>query len=206
MAKVLLREYYQLCPDGICDRQALNEQEQMAYEQGHRFLVGICQRAGVKNGNGRIYPEMVLKKEADRYQESISQRRALGELDHPESSVINLQNVSHLCTQLWWDGQTLKGKFEVLPTPAGNTLKALMQAGVQLGVSSRGLGSIRETRQGTIVEDDFMLICFDMVSEPSTPGAYMVTEAKRSLNAQYINEKKDKETRIKNALWEVLKG
>ena len=109
----------------------------------------------------------------ENYQKAIQERRALGELDHPDDSVVNLKNCSHLMTKMWWDGESVMGKIEVLDTPSGKILKELVKAGVKLGISSRGLGSVNEKNGETIVEDDFQLICFDMVSEPSTPGAYL---------------------------------
>ena len=108
----------------------------------------------------------------------VSERRALGELDHPDDSVINLKNASHLVTDIWMEGNNVMGKIEILSTPSGNILKDLIDAGVKLGISSRGLGSLKKKGEKNYVEDDFQLICFDMVSEPSTPGAYMMTESK----------------------------
>jgi hypothetical protein len=136
-------------------------------------MTGVLQKANTRNGNGRVYPENVLKREIDNYQKSIKDNRALGELDHPEDSVINLRNASHMVTQTWWDGNTVLGKVKVLGTPSGQILQELINSGVKLGISSRGLGSVKESNGDTIVEDDFQLICFDFVSEPSTPNAYM---------------------------------
>ena len=173
MSKNLLQEYYELCPDGACVLDRLTEAEKKLRENGTVFLSGVCQRANQQNGNGRVYPRTVLEREVQRYQDLVRERRALGELDHPEDSVINLKNVSHLITEIWWDNDAVMGKIQILNTPSGQVLKELVDAGVKLGISSRGLGSVRESAGETIVEDDFQLICFDMVSEPSTPGAYM---------------------------------
>jgi hypothetical protein len=137
---------------------------------------GVLQRAGAKNQNGRIYPRNILERECRRYeQEYISQHRALGELDHPESSVVNLNNVSHNILKIWWDGDDLKGAVQILETPSGKILKELFKAGITLGISSRGLGSVKELRsEGTVeVQEDFELICWDFVSNPSTHGAFM---------------------------------
>ena len=132
------------------------------------------QKSDQLNGNGRIYPHNVLMREMKNYEKLINERRALGELDHPDDSVVNLKNASHMVTKVWWDGKNVMGKIKVLNTPSGNILKSLVEGGVKLGISSRGLGSVHEDMNGnTIVEDDFQLICFDFVSEPSTPGAYM---------------------------------
>ena len=113
-------------------------------------------------------------REVKNYQKIVKERRALGELDHPETSVVNLDNASHLVTEIWPDGDTVMGKIQVLNTPSGQILKSLVESGIKLGISSRGMGSVRESNGETIVEDDFQLICFDMVSDPSTPGAFMM--------------------------------
>ena len=115
----------------------------------------------------------VLQREMENYAKLVKEKRAIGELDHPDDSVINLKNASHMVTDTWWDGDTVMGKVKILSTPSGNILKSLVDSGCKLGISSRGLGSVREHQGDTIVEDDFQLICFDFVSEPSTPEAYM---------------------------------
>jgi hypothetical protein len=174
MSKELLQEYFELCPEGRCPVDVLTESERKkAMNEGAVYLVGICQKAGTKNGNGRVYRKETLQREVENYQKAIRERRSLGELDHPDDSVINLKNASHLVTKMWWTGDDVMGKIEVLDTPSGNILKDLIKAGVKLGISSRGLGSVKQEKGNTIVEDDFQLICFDMVSEPSTPGAFL---------------------------------
>jgi len=173
MAKELLQEYFELCPEGRCPVHILSESEKKNVMEGAVYLVGICQRAGTKNGNGRVYRKETLQREVENYQKAIQERRSLGELDHPDDSVINLKNASHLVTKMWWDGDSVMGKIEVLNTPSGDILKALVKSGVKLGISSRGMGSVKQEKGQTMVEDDFQLICFDMVSEPSTPDAYM---------------------------------
>lgn len=180
MSKPLLREYYELCPDGYCE-DVLTESDKRFIKNGGTILTGVMQRFGEANGNNRIYTENVLRREAENYRKLVQERRALGELDHPDQSVINLRNVSHLVTEIWWDKNNLMGKIQVLNTPSGQVLKSLVEANVKIGISSRGTGSVRESREGTIVEDDFQLICFDMVSEPSTRGAFMMQEQKKSL-------------------------
>ena len=148
--------------------------------RGNPMVEGILATAEVKNGNGRYYPRELWEREIDKYMESVKQNRALGELDHPESSVINLKNVSHNITEMWWDGDEVYGKIEILPTPSGNILKALIENNITVGVSSRGMGSL-EDRSGVLeVQDDFELLCWDFVSTPSNPGSYMeiVTEGK----------------------------
>ena len=136
---------------------------------------GVIQRAEAKNQNGRIYPREILVREIKKYAEGpIKERRALGELDHPESSVINLQNVSHNVTKVKMVGDDVYGEVEILSTPAGNILKELFRNGITVGISSRGMGSVQENGNGTVeVQDDFELLCFDFVSTPSTHGAFM---------------------------------
>ena len=136
---------------------------------------GVIQRAEAKNQNGRIYPREILEREINKYAEGpIKERRALGELDHPESSVINLQNVSHNVTKVRMVGDDVYGEVEILSTPAGNILKELFRNGITVGISSRGMGSVQENGNGTVeVQDDFELLCFDFVSTPSTHGAFM---------------------------------
>jgi hypothetical protein len=171
--KVLLREYYELCEGGVC-QDLLNEHEKQEVANGTLYLTGIMQKADELNGNGRVYPYKVLHREMKNYSKIIGESRALGELDHPEDSVVNLKNASHMVTDVWWNGKDVMGKVKVLNTPSGQILKSLVESGVKLGISSRGLGSVHEDNNGaTVVEDDFQLICFDFVSEPSTGGAYM---------------------------------
>jgi hypothetical protein len=140
-----------------------------------------------------------LKREVGRYKQLVDDRRALGELDHPDSSIINLVNVSHMVTDIWMDDMTVMGKCKVLDTPAGQILRSLVDAGVKIGISSRGMGSVREQMGQTIVEDDFQLICFDIVSEPSTPGAFMsLSESK------LMNEQVQKNNKIINLMNEIV--
>ncbi len=148
---------------------------------GKLLVTGTLQRAEAKNQNGRIYPKEILEREATKYMDNfVKQRRAMGELDHPESSVVNLKNVSHNIVDMGWDGDDLVGTVEILPTPSGNILKDLLKAGILLGISSRGLGSVKkDMREGAdVVQDDFDLIAFDFVSNPSTQGAFMYPAGK----------------------------
>ena len=185
----LLREYYELCEGGVC-QDLLTEDEKRRVAEGNLcILSGVMQMSETQNGNGRVYPHAILEREVENYMQMVEQRRALGELDHPDTSVINLANASHLVTKIWMEDKKCMGKIEVLNTPSGNVLKELVNAGVKLGISSRGMGSVTERNGVTMVEDDFQLICFDMVSDPSTPGAFMMTEAKQPSN---IFTKEDK--------------
>ena len=178
MPKQLLREYYELCEGGVC-QDLLTEDEKKLVASGVVILSGKLQEANCRNGNGREYPIAILEREMKNYSKLVKEKRALGELDHPDDSVINLKNASHMVTSVWWDGPSVMGKVQVLNTPSGNVLKALVGDGVKLGISSRGLGSVTESQGRTIVEDDFQLICFDFVSEPSTTGAFMIQENKQ---------------------------
>ena len=149
--------------------------ESKTQNNGKVIVSGVLQRAESKNQNGRVYPKEILVREVKNYQENqIKENRALGELDHPESSVINLRNVSHNVMECNWQGNDLVGTIEILPTPSGNILRNLLQAGIRLGISSRGLGSVKEINETTVeVQDDFELIGWDFVSNPSTQGAFM---------------------------------
>ena len=173
----LLREFYQLCEGGVC-QDLLTEEEKRHVAEGGIYLTGIMQKADTRNGNNRIYPEHVLRREVKNYSKLVKESRAIGELDHPESNVVNLASVSNMVTEIWMEGKDVMGKIKVLNTSAGQVLQELVRGGVSVGISSRGMGSVRESVGGeTIVEDDFQLICFDMVSEPSTPGAFMMKES-----------------------------
>jgi hypothetical protein len=142
-------------------------------EKGNPLVEGILATAEVKNGNGRYYAKELWEREIDKYMQSVNENRALGELDHPESSVINLKNVSHNIKDMWWDGDNVMGKIEILPTPSGNILKALIENGITCGVSSRGMGSLQQRGEMLEVQDDFELLCWDFVSTPSNPGSFM---------------------------------
>jgi hypothetical protein len=136
---------------------------------------GILQKANEQNQNGRRYPKPILEREIMNYQKNfVNERRALGELDHPNSGVINLKNVSHNIVECHWEGDNVVGTIEILTTPAGNILRELIKNNIRLGISSRGMGSVKELREGGVeVQDDFELLCFDFVSNPSTRGAFM---------------------------------
>jgi hypothetical protein len=199
MTQQLLREYYELCDGGVC-QDLLTEAEKKFVAGGGMILSGLMQMAETQNGNGRVYPQKILEREVKNYKKLVDDRRALGELDHPEESVINLRNASHMITEIWMDGPEVMGKMRVLETPSGQILRSLVDSGVSIGISSRGLGSVKETMGKTIVEDDFQLICFDVVSEPSTPGAFMMQENKNRLNEVFT-----KADRLNRALNEILR-
>jgi len=201
MSKVLLREYYALCEGGVCQDLLTEAEKRDIKENNAMYLTGLMQHCDVQNGNGRVYPQKTLMREVKNYQKLVKEKRALGELDHPDDSVINLRNASHMVTNLWSDGPKVMGTVKVLNTPSGGILRSLVESGVQLGISSRGLGSVRESTQGTMVEDDFQLICFDFVSEPSTPNAFMNLQEGKNYEEPNIFTKAD---RINRALNNIL--
>ena len=168
MAQSLLIEYSVFTPKNTQITEGISGNKNMVVE-------GVVQRAEEFNHNGRRYPFEILKREVDKYIEGpINENRALGELDHPESSVINLKNASHNIKELYWDGNDLMGKIEVLPTPSGNILRELFKNNITVGISSRGMGSVKPLGEGRVeVDDDFELLCWDFVSTPSTHGAFM---------------------------------
>ena len=168
---------FEITPQQI--NESINE------NNGRLVVKGVLQRAEAKNQNGRVYPKETLMREAEKYSSvQIKERRALGELDHPDSSVVNLNNVSHNVLEMHFEGNDLMGTVEVLGTPAGNILKELFKSGIKLGISSRGLGSVKELSENDTVEvqPDFELIAFDFVSNPSTHGAFLSPTNEGKLN------------------------
>ena len=177
--------------------------ESMEKNGGRLVVSGVLQRAEAKNQNGRVYPRPILEREVEKYlTENVKQRRALGELDHPDSSIIKLNNVSHNVVDMEWKGNDLVGRVEVLTTPAGNILRELFRAGIKLGISSRGMGSVKQLDERTVeVQDDFELIAFDFVSNPSTHGAFL-HPMNESVNQKYI----DKYDNINKVITDILTG
>ena len=147
--------------------------EKKISEAGNPLVEGILATAEVKNGNGRYYSKELWDREIDKYKVLVEENRAMGELDHPDDTIINLKNVSHNIKDVWWDGDNVMGKIEILPTPAGNILKALVESGITVGVSSRGMGSLKPMGEVQEVQDDFELLCWDFVSTPSNPDSFM---------------------------------
>jgi hypothetical protein len=172
---------------------------------GKILMKGILQKADTLNQNGRIYPMSVLEREVRNYQKFINENRALGELDHPESSVVNLKNVSHMIKEAYLEGPVVYGVVELLDTPSGKILQSLVESGVKLGISSRGVGSTKKQGDYHVVQDDFQLICWDYVSEPSTPGAFMIPEGKTitDVDLRTIFNKSDRIDRILNDILSV---
>ena len=164
---------------------------------------GIMQRAGAQNQNGRVYSPEVLKREVESYMKNfVKVGNAYGELDHPESPIVSLKNASHVVKDLWWDGDDLCGRVELLNTPAGNIVKEIIKGGHTIGISSRGTGSVKPTNEGYLeVQDDFELVCWDFVSNPSTHGAFM--------NPISLNEgavKQDKYGKLDSILNDILRA
>ena len=166
-------------------------------------VTGVMQRAGAKNQNGRVYDKQVLRREVNNYMENfVKVGNAYGELDHPESAIVSLKNASHVVKELWWDGDDLCGKVELLNTPSGNIVKEIIRGGHTIGISSRGTGSVKPTNEGHLeVQDDFELVCWDFVSNPSTHGAFM--------NPVSLNEgavKEDKYSKLHSIIGDILRA
>jgi hypothetical protein len=177
-------------------------QESAVKNNGRLIVEGVVQRADAKNGNGRVYPKDTLEREIDKYKATyIKENRALGELDHPESPIINLKNVCHNILDLWWNGDDVMGKIEILPTPSGNILKALLIAGITVGISSRAMGSVKQIGETVEVQDDLELVCWDFVSTPSAQGAFMEI-VNESLNPNAV--KTDKYQKVNELITEIL--
>ncbi len=207
MKQKLLTEFFELCKDGIC-QDLLTEREKRESANGVLYLSGRIQAADTPNGNGRVYPKKVLEKEIKNYLNIVKDNRATGELDHPDDAVVNLKNVSHMMVDVWWQGNDVMGKLKVLDTPSGRILKDLNAAGVKLGISSRGLGSVKENVNGNaIVEEDFQLICFDIVSEPSTPNAFVYDDNKSAFRGDDFRAKlkENKQSQIDDLFSKILK-
>ena len=168
----LLTEWlaFDYSPEQIKESRDLNN--------GKIIMKGILQKADTLNQNGRVYPEAILDREVRNYQKFIKENRALGECDHPDSSVVELKNASHIIREAHMAEGVCYGTVELLDTPSGKILQSLVESGVTLGISSRGVGSTRREGDYDVVQDDFQLICWDYVSEPSTPGAFMMKEGK----------------------------
>ena len=170
---------------------------------GKIVMKGVLQKADTLNQNGRVYPEPILTREVRNYQKFIQENRALGECDHPDSSVVELKNSSHIIREAWMEGKTCYGVVELLDTPSGKILQSLVESGVTLGISSRGVGSTDREGDTDVVQDDFQLICWDFVSEPSTPGAFMMREGKDFTRSD-LNRHFTKSDRIDRVFNDIL--
>ena len=178
----------------------LKEAKEMDYRNPFEFYA-VLQKYDTPNRNGRSYPERILKREADNYKQTIAKGLSTSELNHPESSLIDLDRVAHIITDIWWDKNILMGKLKLLTSPGfhergivstkGDQAANLMRQGVTLGISSRGVGSLKKVGERNEVQDDFELICFDLVSSPSTPGAYLFSNAEdRDKYEENLDEEK----------------
>jgi len=199
MSKQVLIEYFSFTPS------PRTLQEAKLSPSKNLVVTGVVQRAEAKNQNGRVYPKETLEREVEKYLAGpIAENRALGELDHPDSSIINLKNVCHNIKKLWWEGNDLMGDIEILPTPSGNILKELFLNNITVGISSRGMGSVKPLGEGTVeVQDDFELLCWDFVSTPSTQGAFVrpvgLTEG---VNPNY--SKNNKYSKVNSLISEII--
>jgi len=193
----VLREWTPLS----CTPQMIKESKQMY--GGKIMLSGIIQRANTLNQNGRVYPRPILEREIMNYQKLIRENRALGECDHPDSSVIELKNASHIVREAYMRGDDVYGRIEILDTPSGKIIQSLIESGVTLGISSRGVGSTTSQGGNQVVQDDFQLICFDMVSEPSTPGAFMLKEGR--INRRELDKFFNQSDKIDRMFNEILR-
>lgn len=169
--------------------------------RGNPIVEGILATAEVENGNGRYYKKSLWEREINKYMEFVNENRALGELDHPDSTIINLKNVSHNITKVWWEGKDIMGQIEILPTPSGNILKTLIENGILVGVSSRGQGSLEEVMGVQEVQDDFDLLCWDFISTPSNKNSWM--RLSKTLNESKVRNF-DKYKKVHRIITEIL--
>jgi len=188
------------CPINY-SKDMINESKRL--NNGKIILKGPIQKSNTLNQNGRIYPKVILEREIMNYQKLIQENRAMGECDHPDSSVVELKNVSHVVKEAYMQGDVVYGSIEILDTPSGKIIQSLIESGVTLGISSRGVGSTKKQGNSQIVQDDFQLICFDMVSEPSTPGAFVMREGK-DYNKKDLNKFFNKSDRINRIFNDIL--
>jgi len=183
------------------DKQAIKESREK--NDGKIIMKGILQKSETLNQNGRVYPRAILEREVRNYQKFIKENRALGECDHPDSSVVELKKVSHIIREAYMDGDVCYGNVELLDTPCGKILQSLVEAGVTLGISSRGVGSTKRDGDIQVVQDDFQLVCWDVVAEPSTPSAFLMREGKQISTAE-LNKTFSKSDRIDRTFNEIL--
>lgn len=179
--------------------------ESIEQNNGRLIVKGVIQRADVQNANGRIYPREILAREISNYQKLVEERRALGELDHADDPIVNLKNASHVITKIWMDSEgVVMGEVEILDAlPMGKILRGLIEANIKVGISSRALGSVENTHEGVIVQDDLHFICWDFVGDPSTPGAFMFKEGKE-YDPEILNKVFTREDRIWRASNEII--
>jgi hypothetical protein len=215
--KQLLREFYELrCDDRGCRDLLTESEKRWITEEDYCVFPAKLQQCNVRNGNGRTYPRDVLEREIENYQKLVRENRAIGECDHPDDSVINLKNTSHMITRIWWEGDDVLGTIKVLKTPSGDILRGLYESGVLFGFSSRAMGSLKESQDASgpiqVVQDDLQLICFDAVSEPSSPEAYYLEPHYNQVTlniaegTQHLDKFFTKGDKINRALNDILRG
>ena len=189
----LLRERYDFCPDGKCQVQYLTEAEKKDVQDNNAvYLSGIAQRADAQNGNGRVYPYHILAREVEAYKKIIKEARAYGACDHPDHPIVELQQASHRIVDIWWEGKDVYVKLKVHSTPAGEIVKTILREGGAIGLSSRALGNVQEDQQGRLIVDGSLkIICWDIVSEPSTHGAFMYLVEVQNNIGQILKENKN---------------
>lgn len=195
MTKKILREFMELKPESgfIVEDREMNG--------GKLLLKGPMQRSEAPNQNKRVYPRKLLQREFQNYTKNVKEGRALGELDHPENSTVTLEKASHIVREMWWDGDTWMGRIEILPTPCGKIAESLISSGIALGISSRGVGSTSTNESGyDTVQEDFQLVCFDLVNDPSTTGAFMLPESVDPMRVRTQMSRADRINRALNAL------
>ena len=200
---LLLKEYNSLCAGGFCQDLLTEDERQNAKDKGYQYLTGILQQADTLNGNNRIYSKSILEREMKIFNKLVEDRRSLGTLDHEESEIVTCENASHLITRTWWDNNAVMGVMEVLDTPKGLILQEFLKRNIKMGISSRGLGSIREENGQTIVEDDYQLVTFDVVLDPSTPNAFLSPVQLSEAQARKMLTKADRMNRMMN---DILRG
>lgn len=194
----ILREFITLAYDKEIIKESIEQKKPI-------ILNGVLQRANARNHNGRIYPRPILEREINNYSKAVNEGRAVGECDHPSESVISLKNVSHVIREIGWDGNDVVGKVEVLNTPSGKILQNLMEAGIKLGISSRGVGDVSRDDEGNdIVGENFLMICFDVVSEPSTHGAFL--RESKNIDMKEVIDNLSKKDRVNRLVNEILRG
>lgn len=192
------------------NKKIISEMKNMDFSQD-LVLYAVLQKYDTPNKNGRIYPESLLKRENEKYQSIIKKGGALNELNHPSSSLIDLDRVSHSILETYWDGKILMGKIKLFTSPGwkkmgivstkGDQAAMLIMNGATLGISSRGVGSLKNIKGQNIVQEDFELVCFDLVSSPSTPGAYIFSDpSERDQYQESTDEKPIVDDRMKKLM------
>jgi len=182
-----------------------NDEDASKYEEGKPLILnGILQKANTLNQNGRVYPRHILEREIRNYEKLIRENRAFGELDHANEPIVNMKNISHVIREIWMEGEVVYGKVEILPTPSGKIIEALITRKCKPGISSRALGSLQRENNVNVVQDDLQIICWDFVSEPSTPGAFMALSEAKLIDTETARKAFKKNDFVERAANEIL--